>query len=96
MTTYSIAEARDQFAALIRRVELDKKAVQVTRRGDPVVMILPVAEYQRLVAAQPRQDFWQAYQAWRNAWQVDTWEEEIDPFADIRDKHPGRDITLWD
>jgi prevent-host-death family protein len=96
MTTYSIAEARDQFAALVRRVELDKKAVQVTRRGDPVVMILSVAEYQRLVAQQPRQDFWQAYQAWRNDWQVDEWEEEFDPFAGIRDKHPGRDIALWD
>ena len=57
MITCSITEARDQFSNLIRRVELDKIAVQVTRRGDPVVMILSMAEYQRLVAHRPQQDF---------------------------------------
>jgi prevent-host-death family protein len=95
MITCSITEARDQFASLIRRVELDKIAVQVTRRGDPVVNILSMSEYQRLVAHQPQQGFWQAHQTWHNQWQVDEGEDESDPFADIRGKQPGRDIELW-
>ena len=33
-TTYSIAEVRNQFAALIRQVEEEQTPVQVTRRGE--------------------------------------------------------------
>jgi prevent-host-death family protein len=38
--SYSIAEARDQFAALVRRVEEQKQPVHVTRRGETVAVIL--------------------------------------------------------
>ena len=39
-TTYSIAEARNQFADLIHKVEEKGEPVQVTRRGEPVAVIL--------------------------------------------------------
>lgn len=95
-TIYSIAEARNQFAALIREVEEGDEPVQVTRRGEPVAVILSRDKYEQLLAQQSRLDFWQAYQAWRQKWQVDTWEDEADPFAGIRDHSPGRRVVLWE
>jgi prevent-host-death family protein len=94
--TYSIAEARDQFAALIRQVEAGDNFVQVTRRGEPVAVILSMDEYERLLAHQPKRDFWQAYLEWREMWCVDEWEDDIDPFADVRDRSPGREVNVWE
>ncbi|WP_420630696.1 type II toxin-antitoxin system Phd/YefM family antitoxin [Candidatus Leptofilum sp.] len=56
-TTYSIAEARNQFAALVRDAEESKQPVQVTRRGQPVAVILSAEEYGRLLANQSKRDF---------------------------------------
>ena len=94
--SYSVAEARDQFAALIHQVEAEKKPVQVTRRGEFVAVILAQSEYERLVAQQTKPDFWQAYLVWREEWGVDEWADEPDPFADVRDRTPGREVNLWD
>jgi prevent-host-death family protein len=93
--SYSIAEARNQFAALIRRVEEDD-LVQVTRRGEPVAVILSQEEYDRLTDSKPKGDFWGAYLAWREEWQVDEWDDGTDPFADVRDRSPGREINVWE
>lgn len=95
-TSYSIAEARNQFAALIREVEEGNDPVQVTRRGEPVAVILSRDKYEQLLAHQPKLNFWQAYQAWRQEWQVDTWKDEPDIFAGIRDRSPGREVALWE
>ena len=94
-TTYSIADARNKFTALIRDVEKTARPVEITRRGEPVVVILSTEEYARLLGQQKKQGFWQAYMDWRDKWQVDEWEEESDPFADVRDQSPGREIDLW-
>lgn len=94
--TYSIAEARDQFAALVRRVEQQKQPVHVTRRGEAVAVILSNQDYERMLAQQTQQNFWQAYQTWRQIWQVDEWEETSDPFTNIRDQSAGREIPTWD
>ncbi len=95
-TQYSIAEARNKFAALIRKVEESEKPVQVTRRGQPVAVILSAEEYKRLLAQQKKRDFWQAYEAWRQEWQHEILDQDIDPFADVRDRSPGREVDLWD
>jgi prevent-host-death family protein len=95
-TTYSIAEARDQFTALIRQVEQKKQAVQVTRRGETVAVILSAAEYELLQLQQAQQDFWHSYQTWRQTWQVDEWEDDRDPFTGIRDQSAGREVPSWD
>jgi len=95
-TSYSIAEARNQFTALVRDAEETNQPVQVTRRGQPVAVILSADEYARLIENQPQQDFWTAYLAWRERWDVDSWEEnDDDPFAAVRDKSPGREMTPW-
>ncbi len=95
-TKYSIAEARNRFTALIRDAEKTTEPIQVTRRGQPVVVILSTEEYARLLGQQQKQDSWQVYINWRTAWQVDEWEEDPDLFADIRDQSSGRDIDLWE
>ncbi len=94
-TSYSIARARNKFTELIRQVEEQDEPVQVTRRGEPVAVILSQEEYERLLANQLRQDFWQAYQSWRQEWLVDQLEDEADPFVDARDRSSGREVNLW-
>jgi prevent-host-death family protein len=93
MTTYSIAEARDRFAALIRQVERKRQAVQVTRRGTPVAVILSQEEYDRLLNSQMEHNFWPAYHEWRRAWEPELWADD-DTFGDVRDQSPGREIAL--
>ena len=96
-TTYSIAEARDKFAALIHQVETGTEPVRVTRRGEPVAVILSLEVYERLAGPPaPHKDFWESYQAWRERWGVEAWDDEFDPFADVRDKaYTGPEVELW-
>ncbi len=94
--TCSIAAARNQFAALIRQVEDERTRVQVTRRGEPVAIILSQEEYEQLRNPQPQQNFWRVYQQWRQEWAIDTWEDETDPFVGVRDHSPGREVDLWE
>lgn len=94
--TYSIAEARNRFAELVREAEETKKPVQVTRRGQPVAVILSAEEYARLLSNQPKRNFWAAYQQWRAEWDVDNL--GIDPddiWGDVRDKTPVPDTNPW-
>ena len=91
-TTYSIAEARNQFAALIHDAENHNKPVHVTRRGRLVAVILSLDEYNRLKGEGPKRDFWASYLAWREKWSVE--ELDLDPddiWADVRDRTPPRD-----
>lgn len=95
-TTYSIAEARNQFAALVRNAEENNEPVQVTRRGQPVAVILSAEEYGRLLANQPERNFWAAYQDWRQKWNVS--DLDIDPdeiWGDVREKTPAPDNDPW-
>ena len=94
-TTYSIAEARNQFTTLIRKVEERHEAVQVTRHGAPVAVILSHEDYERLMADRTTRDFWQSYERWRREWQVSDWDEEADPFVDLRDRSPCREVIMW-
>jgi len=96
VTSYSIAEARNQFAALVRDAEENNQPVQVTRRGQPVAVILSAQEYARLLANQPERDFWAAYQEWRQQWHVS--ELDLDPdeiWGDVRDQAPAPDSDPW-
>ncbi|MBK7897298.1 MAG: type II toxin-antitoxin system Phd/YefM family antitoxin [Candidatus Promineifilaceae bacterium] len=95
-TTYSIAEARNQFAALVRDAEESKQPVQVTRHGQPVAVILSAEEYGRLLANQPSRNFWAAYQEWRQNWS--TSELDINPdeiWGDVRDRTPAPESDPW-
>jgi len=91
MKSYSIAEARDQFAAIVQDVG-HTNAIEVTRRGKPVAVLVSLKQYQRLLTG--KQDFWDLYVAFRE--QFDLEELAIEPaiFEDVRDNSPGREVML--
>lgn len=93
--SYSIAEARNQFAALIRRIEEEERMVQVTRRGEPVAIILSQEEYERLMAQRPKRDFLQAYREYQETWQDVPMDIEGDIWEGVRDKMPPREDNPW-
>jgi prevent-host-death family protein len=91
--SYSIAEAKNRLPEVVRDVE-QNGPIQLTRRGTPVVIMLPVREYERLQKG--KVNFWEAYLAFRERYKLD--EVDLDPdaiFADVRDRSPGRDVS-WE
>lgn len=88
---YSIAEARDRFASLVRKVERDDP-VEVTRRGKPVAVLLSIEDYQRLQAQ--RIGFWQAFSAFRGKFDLQGLNIEPEIFTEQRDGSPGREVSL--
>ncbi|WP_204140844.1 type II toxin-antitoxin system Phd/YefM family antitoxin [Halomicronema sp. CCY15110] len=92
MSQYSIAQAKDQLTQIIRAAEVGD-SVEITRRGEPVAVILSIAEYQKLQP--PRPNFGEAVKEFREYTAAER--IEIDPdeiFGDIRDRSPGREIDL--
>jgi prevent-host-death family protein len=59
----TVAEARNQLARVMHETERSGP-VEVTRRGQPVAVIVSIREYCRLTAK--KRGFWSAYQKWRN------------------------------
>ena len=88
---YSIAEARDHFAALIHKVEQDT-AVELTRRGKPVAIIMSIQQYQQLQAK--RTGFWQAFNSFRSKYDLHQLDIQPETFAELRDGTPGREVAL--
>lgn len=89
--SYSIAEARDRFTSLIRKVEEDT-TVELTRRGKPVAIIMSVQQYQQLKAGQ--RGFWQAYESFRSRHDLQALDIQPEIFSDIRESDPGREVDL--
>lgn len=87
---YSIAEARDQFAAIVREIEKEP-AVEITRRGRPVAVLLSLREFHRLKF---RKNFWDAYCSFRNQYDLAKLDIEPEIFTGVRDKSPGREVKL--
>ena len=89
---HSIAEARSNPPDLVKKAEAGK-AVELTRRGEPVAVLIGLKEYDRLLTGSSR---------FSTAWdeflqQVELASLEIDPtevFADVRDKATGRETAL--
>ncbi len=89
--SYSIAEARDNLAAIVHDVE-DASAVELTRRGRPVAMLVSVGEYRRLRGE--RKDFWDAYTGFRESVDLEALDIGPEVFEGLRDPSPGRE-TPW-
>ncbi len=88
---YTIAEARHNLAAIVH--ELERRAhIELTRRGEPVAVLLSMREYRRL--ATPGGGFWDAYESFRET--VDLRQLNIEPaiFEGLRDRSPGREVRL--
>ena len=88
---YSIAEARDHFTTIVRDVE-QESAIELTRRGKPVAVLLSIQEYKRLSSSQG--GFWKAFIAFRNRVNLQDLGIEPDIFTGLRDQSPGREIAL--
>jgi prevent-host-death family protein len=89
---HSIAEARSSLPKLVRDAEAGK-AVELTRRGQPVAVLIGQKEYERLVSRSLR--FPEAWAEFTR--DVDLAELDIDPdevFANVRDRSPGRNSDL--
>ena len=89
---YSIAEARRNLPTLVRDAEAGK-AVELTRRGAPVAILIGRRSYERLVAGPP--GFASSFASFTR--DVGLHELALDPdalFGGIRPAGPGRDPAL--
>jgi prevent-host-death family protein len=88
----SIAEARNNLPQLIREAEAGE-AIELTRRGESVAVLIGREQYERLANGTRRFS-----EAWDDfAREVDLTELAIDPdevFSGVRDSGPGRDADL--
>lgn len=87
---YSIAEARHDLAAIVHELEREA-AIELTRRGEPVAVLMSVDQYKRL--ASPHMDFWTAYEEFRQRYDLDALQLD-DVFDDVRDRSVGREVEL--
>lgn len=88
---HSIAEARSNLPELVREAE-SGKAIELTRRGKGVAVLLGLRQYERLVSESRR--FSEALKTFNR--EVDLAELKIDPdeIFDVRDQSPGRNPGL--
>lgn len=89
---HSIADARRNLPRLVREAE-HGKTVELTRRGDPVAVLVGCRTFERLAAG--RRGFAEAYREFEAT--VDLADLAFDPdelFAGARDATPGRRVRL--
>jgi prevent-host-death family protein len=89
--SYSIAEARANLPTLIDQVEAGA-AVELTRRGKGVAVMISVAEYQRLRGK--RTSFQDRYQKFLKKHLLADVGLEPDFARKLRDRSPGRKVDL--
>jgi prevent-host-death family protein len=88
---YSVAEARANLPSIIEQAEAGE-AVELTRRGRPVAVVLSREEFERLRKGRP--SFGAAYRAFRKAHALNEVGLERDFAASVRDRSPGRQVKL--
>lgn len=88
----SIAEARENLPRLVREAEAGK-AVELTRRGESVAVLIGRRQYERLISR--TRLFSEAWDAFSREFDLAELNIELDQvFADVRDKAPGREPRL--
>ena len=89
---HSIAEARCNLPALIRETE-NGKEVELTRRGEPVAMLISHQAFKHLTSI--RRGFVAAYRDFTINIDVSNFELNPDElFGDVREETEGRDIRF--
>ena len=89
---FSIGEARRNLPSLVRDAE-NGKAVELTRRGEPVAVLIGHREFGRLTSG--RRSFAKAYREFANAFELGGL--ALDPdvlFGDVREETAGREVRL--
>lgn len=87
---YSIAEARSSLPHIVDQAEAGLE-VELTRRGQPVAVVVSRREFDRLQGK--RQHFGEAYRRFLEQFSLDQIGPDRD-FAATRDKSPGRRVSL--
>ena len=87
----SVAEARKGFARLIQRAQ-QGLAIEITRRGRPVAVLLSADEYLRLIGERP--SFVESVSHLRARFGVDELGIGAAEFAELRAEDPGREVEL--
>lgn len=88
---YSIAEARQNLAAIVHDVERGGSA-EVTRRGEPVAVLVSVEDYQRMAAG--RRSFWQAFREFRKTADLRSLGLDDRFWGSLHDRSAGRKVPL--
>jgi antitoxin Phd len=86
---YSIAEAKNKLPSIVHSVEKGP-SVKLTRRGQPVAVLLSIQEYERL--NRKKDNFWNALKAFRKIIEkegVDIFDAD---FKGLRDFSSGREV----
>ncbi len=91
MKSFSIAETRENLPALIKTAE-SGVAFEVTRRGHAVAVVLPIQEYKRFMNDK-KNSFSKALDEFRADFHPED-ESEEHYFDNLRDKSPGREVSL--
>jgi prevent-host-death family protein len=92
MAKHSIANARMNLPQLVREAE-SGEAIELTRRGEKVAVLIGLKEFERLTG-RPRR-FGEALAEFRRSFDLE--ELNLDPdeiFEGVRDQSPGRDVDL--
>jgi len=88
---FSIAEAKNKLPSIIHQVEKGP-SVKLTRRGEPVAVLLSVHEYERL--DQKTRGFWNALMTFRQVLQDEAVEITDLDFERLRDSSAGREVEF--
>ena len=87
---YSISQARNSLPSLVHEVE-GGGAVELTRRGRPVAVLVSISDYDRLIGKRP--DLWSAIERFRA--ETDLEELDVEQILDgVRDRSPGREVEI--
>lgn len=95
--TISQTEARIHFDELLQRVIEEQTPVVVERDGEPQVVVLPVAEYERLRDGQEQEDWEDLVDQARALVRADLGRQRLPPAEEIiRAMREERDAQLLD
>lgn len=88
---YSIADARANLPSIVDEAEAGQ-AIELTRRGKPVAVIVSLRELERLRGA--RTQFNDAYRRFLETHSLKDIGIDADHFKSTRDRAPGRKVSL--
>jgi len=88
---YSVAEARAHLPSILVQAEAGE-AVELTRRGRPVAVVLSHEAFERL--RNPRPSFGEAYRSFQKKYSLDEVGLPDDFASSVRDRATGRSVKL--
>jgi len=88
---FSISDAKNRLPALVHDIE-HGPAVQLTRHGKPVAVLLSISQYKKLIS-RPK-NFWATLSAFRESVDASALLSSGDDFFDHRAQSPGRSVNF--